>query len=145
MREIKFRAWDKKKKIMSGSFSFNDIHAYDGMEARSIWFNTDKKNDEVEIGNNLGYSSDIDPKEFQKNLVFMQYTGLNDKNGVEIYEGYYLRKGFGSRNKVVGKLKVKWHGAGFGVFAVNKYQGWLGKDIAKNSEVIGNIYEKEDK
>jgi len=51
MREIKFRAWDKEKKLMSfvsGEMKFSEMISYD---------------------------------------TLMQFTGLKDKNGKEIYEG----------------------------------------------------------
>ena len=53
MREIKFRAWDKKSKIMSVG-----VDLYNGLES---WE--------------------------KDRAIIMQYTGLFDKNGVEIYEG----------------------------------------------------------
>jgi uncharacterized phage protein (TIGR01671 family) len=58
MREIKFRAWDKKDKIMSIPFNLYEIGT-------------------VNMEN--GYS--------RKNYILLQYTGLHDKNKKEIYEG----------------------------------------------------------
>ncbi|MFN4016844.1 MAG: YopX family protein [Reyranella sp.] len=67
MREIKFRAWDKGKRIMSfAPFGIEDI---DGLE---------RLLGSVRI---MVSQSRID------HLVLMQYTGLTDKNGKEIYEG----------------------------------------------------------
>lgn len=68
MRELKFRAWDKKNKFMDGDFYiYTDGITYEKSEAR---YNTPN----IEIDQ----TSD---------LVVMQFTGLKDKNGVEIYEG----------------------------------------------------------
>ena len=65
MREIKFRAWDKKQKIM------RDWH----------WI-TKKEFPFMPIDGNLLNSDDYE---------LMQYTGLHDNNGVEIYEGDILQ------------------------------------------------------
>jgi hypothetical protein len=61
MREIKFRAWDKQ----------------------------DNKMYEKQAVDEDGYAVDINGDEAYSNEPFrilMQYTGLKDKNGVEIYE-----------------------------------------------------------
>lgn len=90
MREIKFRAWLKDDKRM--------------VEVRSIDFH--------EEGNIITVNyNDIFGFEFNENEIeLMQYTGLKDKNGKEIYEGDILLVANGSINGDImfSKRVVKW-------------------------------------
>ncbi len=63
-REIKFRAWDKEKKRMIFGPTQDSNHS-------SSWVFT-------------MYESQ---KDILDQIVLMQYTGLSDKNGKEIYDG----------------------------------------------------------
>ena len=69
MREIKFRAWDKDVKKFADMCA---IHIDGDIMASSQTF-----------GGMYDFVSD----EMADRIVLQQYTGIKDKNGVEIYEG----------------------------------------------------------
>ena len=64
MRKIKFRAWDKKDKL---------------------WVDHNQHLDETKVRASVNPPSILEIN--HPDWIFMQYTGLKDKNGVEIYEG----------------------------------------------------------
>ena len=98
-REIKFRAWDTEYREWREDFTIQ----------------ADGKVHDID-GNETG------------TIVLMQFTGLKDKNGKEIYEGDIVKSADG-----VGE--VKWRGGAWGYSNVM----WNEK-----YEVIGNIYENPE-
>ena len=127
MRPIKFRAWDKQRKIMSlvSTISFGD----DG-SALTISFNqaNNKTNQPREYYMGLVHG---------ENGILMQFTGLKDKNGKEIYEGDIVKDEFGVDvvHFYEGEFKKK-SGESCGCS--------IGRLGTKDMEVIGNIYENPE-
>ena len=76
----------------------------------------------------------------------MQYTGLTDKNGVEIFEGDVLAWSSGNN------IKIIWSGNGYAAMYVDEsdVKGIFPKHNVfsviwnKHTEIIGNIYENPE-
>jgi hypothetical protein len=73
-------------------------------------------------------------------VVLMQYTGLKDKNGVEIYEGDVVRYdcGHGHIEWESGGLIIKWFG---GNQTPLSFTSWRGHG---HLEIIGNIHQNPE-
>ena len=77
-------------------------------------------------------------------VEIMQYTGLKDKNGKEIYEGDIVKgKGLDFYNPDVTRVVVEWLGCGsWYPFADNEDN--MPYPYPEAEEVIGNIYENPE-
>ena len=129
MREIKFRAWDKKNKKIVREFSIN-ISKLKNISFLSIlsWYWQVNK---VKFG----------PQ--PDDLELMQFTGLKDRNGENIYEGDIVKcihnnntSAIRWEERLVEDIKTEetYLTAGF----------FLEEPSSCEFEVIGNIYENPD-
>ena len=130
MRELKFRAWNGKKMIY-------DIlpWQWDFILRRDIWRCLNSMD---EFG-----EAHMELRAIRFKAV-MQYTGLKDKNGKEIYEGDIVRlmvgeKQFGLGVVTFGQFDAEIYGP------VGWYVEWKGRQVSEAGltsewEVIGDIH-----
>lgn len=102
MREIKFRAWDEE----NGMYVVQNLY-FDKEGNLAMPYHTEK----------MG-------------VYVMQYTGLKDKNGKEIYEGDIVYSTYYRHN-----IEIE------DIFTMYK---WFDYPESEEFEIIGNIYENPE-
>jgi len=141
MREIKFRAWDKKRRKM--------IYLSPEVDPKNCGKLVYCDMKDLAIGLD-GYLYLLDecgnwecPESLGEEYEIMQYTGLKDKNGKEIYEGDIIQQrsewdGITIKGKVVFRK---------GMFVLRDSREYYTERhylLNKTAEVIGNIYENPE-
>lgn len=118
-REIKFRAWDVDRKVMCTDL----LRDYSG---------------------SLRKAMKLEPHEYLKMLAgdfkdyqVMQFTGLTDKNGREVYEGDILKIGLQAH-------PVIWDDKGAHGWVLDTPHFSLGGSQSIFYEIVGNIYENPE-
>jgi len=145
-REIKFRAWDSR--VGRWYVSYN---------APFEWLGENEKAPEVGV---VTYTK----QRFPDGIILMQYTGLKDKNGKEIYEGDLLLvldeevvsvtdEGYGPIESCNHIASVVFRNGAFcinipdtdsGMTGLYSFRQWNEEVSDEEHEIIGNIYENSD-
>lgn len=127
MRDIKFRAWDNRQNkylnpddVSISADGFITAFNVDGKHSRAVQ----------------------PPGSLSPWFVIEQYTGLKDKNGIEIYEGDIVKvEGDGEI------YRVKWIRSGFGLeprYNSPRYPVLGNVELRKKIEVVSNIHENPE-
>lgn len=128
MREIKFRAWDKEDNLM-----YKDV----GIIGNRLILEYEFDEDWEEMDQTCYVDIDETNEEYFK---IMQYTGIKDINGKEMYEGDIVQ------DVTVGiKGVINWSDAKLMYLFENKiFRTELCRLYGPELEIIGNIYENPE-
>lgn len=133
MREIKFRAWNIEEEIMCYDNEDDSACYWDGVVASNVGLiNSRLKRYE-------GY---------KETYEYMQYTGLKNRNGVEIFEGDIVQASdFREKYMVIvyDQNQCKFKACPVSAYVINAGNGgYTGYGISEHYTVEGNVYENPE-
>lgn len=142
MREIKFRAYDSHYKYMNYKVLVGIYGEWDKVKddenytACSMWIEPEKVDYKCEP-----HWAHFEP--YHQNIHLMQYTGLHDKNGKEIYEEDIVKV-----DDI--DLAVIYYDDDRMAWGIKEIGEWyfdsplLSENVSLELEVVGNIYDNPD-
>lgn len=141
MREIRFRAYDKATKKICPVWDIG-WKAWDGQDGGFNYIR-------IELDGTVD--------RFEHEVELMQYTGLKDKNGKEIYEGDIVKGTIDTQKHIKGRVYIESeHGSLWGCYIADGMESeqfgswdmrqlcWGVDEFTPHCEVIGNIYENPE-
>jgi len=120
-RVFKFRIWDKGQK----EFIYKHAAMFLNLEGKVVNYKRRELPEVVDI---------------PEHLIFQQFTGLKDKNGVDIYEGDLVEFYSNSHKRTFEVMFGEYDGD------IDRHCGWnfSGMSFVRDVTVVGNVFETPD-
>jgi len=142
-REIKFRAWTNHNGWSDGMMVTQTLEkeesGYLCMNCQKVVYMSDRYKEQN------GEVVEVSQWEECANTIIMQFTGLLDKNGTEIYEGDIIKMGNNQEcwfaPRVVEFINGCWVGGACRIYTNQDRHFYEGDSNQNNWEIIGNIYQ----